>query len=54
MAFRNDTRFSKGAVLKPITFPMMVPNIQGYDEPGPRSATASSSETGRRRRPVRH
>jgi len=31
MAFREDTRFSKGAALKPITFPMMGPNIQGYD-----------------------
>jgi cytochrome P450 len=30
-AFREDTRFSKGAALKPITFPMMGPNIQGYD-----------------------
>jgi cytochrome P450 len=30
-AFRDDTRFSKGAALKPITFPMMGPNIQGYD-----------------------
>ncbi len=31
MALRDDTRFSKGAALKPITFPMMGPNIQGYD-----------------------
>ncbi len=31
MAFREDTRFSKGAALRPITFPMMGPNIQGYD-----------------------
>ena len=31
MAFREDSRFSKGAALKPITFPMMGPNIQGYD-----------------------
>ncbi len=31
MAFRDETRFSKGAALKPITFPMMGPNIQGYD-----------------------
>jgi cytochrome P450 len=30
-AFREDSRFSKGAALKPITFPMMGPNIQGYD-----------------------
>jgi cytochrome P450 len=31
VAFREDSRFSKGAALKPITFPMMGPNIQGYD-----------------------
>ncbi|TMK61360.1 MAG: hypothetical protein E6G60_11405 [Actinobacteria bacterium] len=31
MAFREDTRFSKGAALKPITFPMMATNNQGYD-----------------------
>jgi cytochrome P450 len=31
MAFREDSRFSKGAALKPITFPVMGPNIQGYD-----------------------
>jgi cytochrome P450 len=31
MAFREDTRFSKGAALKPVTFPIMGPNIQGYD-----------------------
>ena len=31
MAFREDSRFSKGAALKPITFPMIGPNIQGYD-----------------------
>ena len=31
MAFREDSRFSKGAALRPITFPMMGPNIQGYD-----------------------
>ena len=30
-AFREDTRFSKGAALKDITFAMMGPNIQGYD-----------------------
>ena len=30
-AFREDSRFSKGAALKPITFPMIGPNIQGYD-----------------------
>ena len=30
-AFREDTRFSKGALLAPIVFPMMGPNIMGYD-----------------------
>ena len=30
-AFRDDVRFSKSAVLAPITFPVMGPNIMGYD-----------------------
>jgi cytochrome P450 len=30
-AFREDTRFSKSAALREITFAMMGPNIQGYD-----------------------
>src|SRR3990172_5939514 len=30
-AFRDDARFSKSAALAPITFPVMGPNIMGYD-----------------------
>ena len=30
-AFRDDGRFSKSAALAPITFPVMSPNIMGYD-----------------------
>jgi cytochrome P450 len=30
-AFRDDTRFSKSEAVRPMTFPVMGPNIMGYD-----------------------